>query len=112
MKYALLITEDPTAHEGRSDDERAAITAEYLALRRDERAIAGEHLEGTATATTVRVSDGETLLTDGPFAETKEFLGGFYIVEVANLDAALEFAARNPAARFGGAVEVRPVMGH
>jgi hypothetical protein len=110
VKYALLINEDPDVHEGRSDSEREAITAEYMALRQDERAVGGARLHPAATATTVRVEGGEPMFTDGPFADTKEFLGGFYIVEAADLDGALEFAARIPAARFGGAVEVRPLM--
>jgi hypothetical protein len=70
---------------------------------------ANEALQPTATATTVAVQDGKTLLTDGPFAETKEQLGGFYLIEVADLDAAIAWAAKIPSARYGR-VEVRPVM--
>jgi hypothetical protein len=70
----------------------------------------GAQLQPGATATTVRVEDGETLLTDGPYAETKEVLGGFYLIDVNDLDAALDFASRVPAARMGGLVEVRPLV--
>jgi hypothetical protein len=70
----------------------------------------GHQLQGPETATTVRVQDGSTLTTDGPFAETKEAIGGYYLFEADDLDAAIELAARIPAARMGGAIEVRPVV--
>jgi hypothetical protein len=107
MRYALLINEIPGSYEGLDDDERAAIGAEYIALRSDERVLGGEKLEPADTATTLRVEHGETLLTDGPFADTKEVFAGFYLVDAPDLDAALEIAARIPAARLGGCVEVR-----
>jgi hypothetical protein len=110
MKYALLINERVGVYEQLSEAERAAITAEYVELVNDERVLGAEQLQPAATATTVRVHDGEMLLTDGPFADTKEIFGGYYIVEARNLDAALELAARMPAARLGGSVEVRPVV--
>ncbi|MFG6191886.1 YciI family protein [Nonomuraea sp. JJY05] len=110
MRYALLINERPEAYDGLSADERAAITAEYVALMKDERMIAGERLQPADTATTVRVQGGRTLVTDGPFADTKEIFGGFYIVEADDLDDALELAARIPAAHLGGSVEVRPLV--
>ncbi|MEV1247405.1 YciI family protein [Nonomuraea sp. NPDC050022] len=110
MKYALLINERPGAYEGLSEDQRAAISAEYIALMKDERMLGGERLQPADTATTVRVQNGEPLLTDGPFADTKEIFGGFYIVETDDLDSALELAARIPAARLGGSVEVRPLV--
>ncbi|MFI7132368.1 YciI family protein [Nonomuraea sp. NPDC050153] len=110
MKYALLINERPGAYDGLTAGERAAITAEYVELMRDERMISGERLQPAGTATTVRVQGGRTLVTDGPFADTKEIFGGFYIVEAADLDDALELAARVPAARLGGSVEVRPLV--
>jgi hypothetical protein len=110
MKYALLINERVGVYEQLSEAERAAITAEYVELVNDERVLGAEQLQPAATATTVRVQDGEMLLTDGPFADTKEIFGGYYIVEARNLDAALELAARMPAARLGGSVEVRPVV--
>jgi hypothetical protein len=110
MKYALLINERPGAYDGLSDDQRAAISAEYIALMKDERMLGGERLQPADTATTVRVQNGELLLTDGPFADTKEIFGGYYLVEAIDLDSALELAARIPAARLGGSVEVRPLV--
>ncbi len=112
MRYALLINERPGAYAGMSDGERAAITAEYLALRAEHGVFAGERLQPADTATTVRAADGELLLTDGPFADTKEIFGGFYLLEAADLDAALAFAARIPAVRLGGSVEIRPLAAH
>jgi hypothetical protein len=76
----------------------------------DPRIISGAQLQSAETATSVRVVGGRTLMTDGPFADTKEVLGSFALVEAANLDEAIEMAARIPAARFGGVVEVRPVV--
>jgi hypothetical protein len=110
MKYALLINERPGAYEDLSGQEREAVSAEYVTLMQDKRMIGGEQLQSADTATTVRIQDGELLLTDGPFADTKEIFGGFYIVEAVNLDGALELAARIPAARLGGSVEVRPLV--
>jgi hypothetical protein len=109
MQYALLIFESPNGSTGRTDDERAAVSAEYSALGQDGRVFAGAHLQPVTTATTVRVQDGRALTTDGPFADTKEVFGGYYLVEAEDFDAALELAARIPAARFGGAVEIRPI---
>ena len=83
---------------------------EYLAIGQSPGVIGGERLQPVETATTVRVQDGETLLTDGPFVDAKEHLGGYLLVEADDLDAALEIAARIPAARMGGAVEVRPLV--
>ncbi|MDX6699996.1 MAG: hypothetical protein QOF26_222 [Baekduia sp.] len=110
MKYALLINERVGGYEQLSEDELAAITAEYVELVNDERVLGAEQLQPATTATTVRVQDGEMLLTDGPFADTKEIFGGYYIVDARDLDAALAFAARMPAARLGGSVEVRPLV--
>ena len=110
MKYALLINERAGAYDRLTAEELAAITAEYLAFLQDERVLGAEQLQPATTATTVRVQDGEVLLTDGPFADTKEIFGGFYLFEADDLDAALELAARMPAARFGGSVEVRPLV--
>jgi hypothetical protein len=110
MKYALLINERVGAYEQLGEDELAAITAEYVELVKDERVLGSEQLQPATTATTVRVQDGEMLLTDGPFADTKEIFGGYYIVDARDLDDALAFAARMPAARLGGSVEVRPVV--
>jgi hypothetical protein len=110
MQYALLIYERPGAYVGLTDDQRQAITAEYLAIRDDARVIDGGRLKPVETATTLRMVDGESLITDGPFADTKEVFGGYYILETDNVDPALEIARRIPAIRMGGAVEVRPMM--
>ena len=93
-----------------SEHERQAILNEYLAIGQTPGVLGGERLQPVETATTVRVQDGETLLTDGPFIDAKEHLGGFLLVEADDLDAALEVAARIPAARMGGAIEVRPLV--
>ena len=109
MKYAVLIYPNPDAPESASPEEAAAITAEYMALRDEAGFIDGAQLQPAAMTTTLRQADGDTLITDGPFADTKEVFGGYYIFEADNLDRALELASRVPAARMGGAVEVRPV---
>ena len=110
MKYMALIYVDPTGFSSRSDEEREAITKEYFALAEDPRMVHSDQLQPGSTAKTVRVRGGETLTTDGPFVETKEELGGYYVIQADDLDEAVAFAARIPAARFGGAVEVRPVV--
>ena len=110
MQYALLIYAEPGYAEALSDAEREAASAEYSALADDARCISAAALQAAETATSVRVVGGRTLMTDGPFADTKEVLGGFYLVEAANLDEAIALAARIPAARVGGVVEVRPVV--
>ncbi len=110
MQYALLIYQSPSAYTGLTDEQRQAITAEYMAIRRDARVVGGAQLKPIETATTVRVVDGEDLITDGPFADTKEVFGGYYVLEADNVDAALEIAHRIPALRLGGAVEIRPMV--
>ena len=110
MQYALLIYSKPGSHEGLSEADYQAAMAEYMALSSDSRCVSGGQLQPISTATTVRVEDGRTLTTDGPFAETKEVFGGYYVFEAENLDEALELAARIPAARIGGSVEVRPLV--
>jgi hypothetical protein len=110
MQFALLIYEKPGAYDGLTDEEREAVSAEYWAIRDDSRIASGAGLKPVDTATTVRVQGGETLVTDGPFADTKEVFGGYYLFEADDLDAAIEVAARLPAARFGGSVEIRPVL--
>ena len=113
MKYALLIYASEQEWASQSDEQAQAANQEYMAFTKDiiDRGLmkGGEALQGTATATTVRVRDGETLTTDGPFAETREQLGGFYLVDCKDLDEAIEVAARIPDVR-RGAIEVRPVM--
>jgi len=111
MRYLLLIY-TPESAEPPADDVAAASHAAYAAFTSDIKARglfqAGEALTPTSTATTVRVVDGETVTTDGPFAETKEALGGFYLIEARDLDEAIETAAKIPAAR-EGSIEVRPI---
>ena len=110
MQYALLIHEKPGSYDGFSDDERRAITGEYMAIRGEANVVGGAHLKPVEMACTVRMNDGETLVTDGPFADTKEVFGGWFVLEADDLDAALAVAARIPALRLGGSVEVRPVV--
>ena len=111
MKYLLQIY--PAAREEFErlpEDEQQAILEEYLAIGQSPGVVGGEQLQPVETATTVRVQNGEPLLTDGPFVDAKEHLGGYLLVEAADLDPVLEIAARIPAARMGGAVEVRPLV--
>jgi hypothetical protein len=112
MKYMLLINSGGAAEgwERLSEAEQSAVMGEYMAISGTPGVTGGEQLQPASTATTVRVQDGNTLTTDGPFVETKEELGGYYMFEGDNLDSAIEIAARIPAARLGGAVEVRPVV--
>jgi hypothetical protein len=110
MKYAMLIHEKPGYVEALAEDEQKAVFAEYMALAEDPRARGGAQLQPVETATTVRVQDGRTLSTDGPYADTKEVFGGYYVFDADNLDEAIELAARIPAARLGGAIEVRPLV--
>ena len=116
MKYMLLIHQGTTPLPGTdawdrlTDDERGAVYAGYQAVNETPGMTPGQQLQPPETATTVRVEDGRTLTTDGPFAETKEALGGYYLLEADDLDAALEIAGRVPAVRMGGCVEVRPLM--
>jgi len=110
MKYAMLIYPKPGSHEGLGEEEAEALTAEYMALREDSRCVGGAHLQPGETATTVRNGGTENLITDGPYADAKEVLGGYYVLEESDLDAALEFAQRIPAVRLGGVVEVRPLV--
>jgi hypothetical protein len=110
MKYATLIHYTPGHTDALSEDEFKGMFAEYMALRDDPRYIDSAELQPIETATTVRVKDGQTLTTDGPFADTKEVFGGYYVFEADNLDQAIELAARIPAARLGGAIEVRPLV--
>lgn len=114
MQYALLIY-TPEPGEDVPQEQIAAEMEQYNAftqrLRERGAMLGGEALDSTATATTVRVVDGRTITTDGPFAETKESLGGFYLVEAADLDEAISFAAMIPGAKHG-CIEVRPVWGY
>ena len=115
MKYLLLIQHGDTptpgtdAWERLSEDEQRAVYADYQALNQTAGVTPGVWMQPPETATTVRVQDGRTLTTDGPFVAIKEALGGYLLFEADDLDAAIELAARIPAARLGGAVEVRPL---
>ncbi|KIF67268.1 hypothetical protein HY68_33285 [Streptomyces sp. AcH 505] len=109
MRYALMIYAEPGHGETLSDVEREAAYAEFLTLADDPRVVGFAQLGPAETATGVRVAGGRTLMTDGPFADTKEVLGGICLVEAADLDEAIEFATRIPTARLGGGVEIRPV---
>ena len=110
MQYALMIYAEPGYQEALPDAEREAVRAEFMTLTDDARYVGGAQLQPAETATCVRVAGGRTLMTDGPFADTKEVLGGFALIEAANLDQAIEVAARIPIIRFGGVVEIRPVV--
>jgi hypothetical protein len=113
MKYALTIYADEADREKASEEERQATTQAYMELTREMEQkgvlVAGEGLYPTPTATTVRVREGERTVTDGPFAETREQLGGFYVLDCKDLDEASEWAEKIPGAQ-SGSVEIRPVM--
>jgi hypothetical protein len=115
MQYMLLIYGEEGSWESYSEDERNAVYAEYGKLNGDLRMqgklIAGDELQPVATATTVQVRNGGTLVSDGPFAETKEALGGYYLIDAESLDEAIEWAAKIPSAR-KGKIEIRPVVDH
>ena len=115
MKYMLLIHQaeaptprDPEAWAKLSEDEQNAVYQDYQAINETPGVSSGLQLQDPETATTVRVENGQTVTTDGPFVAVKEAIGGYLIFEADDLDAAIELAARVPAARLGGAVEVRP----
>lgn len=110
MKYALLIYNSADAVRELAEEDRESLRREYEAILTSPGTLDGMQLQPTESATTVRVENGQALLTDGPFVDAKEFLGGLYLLEADSLDAATEVAARIPAARMGGAVEVRPIV--
>jgi hypothetical protein len=113
MRYLLLIYDDETIWATMPEPERGAMFGEYMEFARQTRRsgnyLGGEALQPVATATTVRVRNGKTLTTDGPFAETREQLGGYFLIEAKDLDEATAIAARIPSSRFGS-IEVRPIM--
>jgi hypothetical protein len=115
VRYILLIHDDDAEWDAMREEERAAIGAEFEAFNDELRAagalVVGNELQPGSTASVVSVRDGETVVTDGPFAETKEVLGGYYLVDADTLDEARAWAAKVPSARFGY-VEVRPVALH
>jgi hypothetical protein len=117
MKYMLLIHQvtaptprSPDEWASLSEDEQKAVSTDYQAINETPGVTPGLGLDAPETATTVRVQDGKTLTTDGPFVEIKEAIGGYLLFEADDLDAAIELASRIPAARMGGAVEVRPIV--
>src|SRR5215210_4556366 len=117
MKYLLLIHQgdaptprDPEAWGRLPEEEQNAVFADYQAINQTPGVTPGLQLQSPEAATTVRVEDGKTLTTDGPFVAVKEALGGWLVYEADDLDAAIELAARIPAARLGGAIEVRPIV--
>jgi hypothetical protein len=116
MKYMLLIHQGTTplpgtdAWDSLPDAEKGQVYSDYKALNENPGVSPGMQLEPPETATTVRVQDGRTLTTDGPFVEIKEAIGGYLLFEANDLDAAIELASRIPAARMGGAIEVRPIV--
>ena len=117
MQYMMLIHQgdtptprSPEAWATLSEDEQQAVFADYAAINHTPGVTPGKGLDAPEMATTVRVKDGKTLTTDGPFVEIKEAIGGYFLFEADDLDAAIALAARVPAARMGGAVEVRPTV--
>ena len=118
MKYLLLIHQgdtptprDPEAWATLSEDEQNQVFADYQAINQTPGVTPGLQMQGPEAATTVRVENGQTLTTDGPFVAVKEALAGWLVYEADDIDAAIELAARIPAARLGGAIEVRPLAG-
>jgi hypothetical protein len=113
VKYLLLIYADEQGFEGMSEEDRQAVYKEYDECASDlgskGQMVGGDELAPTTSATTVRMRDGQRMVTDGPFAETKEQLGGYFLVDVEDLDAAIEAASKIPSARTGS-IEVRPVI--
>lgn len=114
MKYMLLIhhghsVNSAEAWEALSAEEQQAVYADYRAVNETPGVTPGEGLDAAEMATTVRVENGKPLVTDGPFIDVKEAIGGFLFFEADDLDAAIELAERIPAARLGGAVEIRPI---
>jgi hypothetical protein len=113
MEYLALVYGDPASWDEMSEAERAAAYEGYMAVARDAEAagalVDASELESTTAATSVRVRNGEAIVTDGPYADVKESLGGYYLLSCASMDEAIGWAAKIPAAWHGGAIEVRPV---
>jgi hypothetical protein len=118
VKYAFLVYGDDSAWADLSDDEKTALRAEEMPewvalfdeLAKADPDVSGRELDGRDTAKVVRVRDGERLVTDGPFAETKEALGGVFLLDLPDLDEAIRLAALVPAARERGSIEIRPIL--
>ena len=113
MEYLALVYDNPDAWDAMSESERAAAYEGYMAVARDAEAaealVDAAELESTAAATCVRVRGGEAIVTDGPYAEVKESLGGYYLFSCDSMEDAIAWAAKIPAAWHGGAIEVRPI---
>lgn len=110
MQYMLLVYDTPGAWPTLTDEEMGKVYGEYAAVSQNTATKHSAQLKGTEEAKTVRIKDGQTLVTDGPFAETKETLGGYYLVEAGSIHEAAKLAEQIPSARFGGSVEVRPIV--
>jgi hypothetical protein len=114
MRYMLLIVGDESQWADVPEEQRAAQSARWAdytnALVESGAFVAGDGLQTSSTATTIQVKDGDRVLTDGPFADTKEQIGGYYVIDVDDLDAAVDWAAKLPSVEAGGIAEIRPVM--
>jgi hypothetical protein len=114
MRYMLLIIGDESRYADMSEEDQAAQLQRWSDYSKElveaGAFVAGDGLQTSSSSTTLRMKDGERLLTDGPFAETKEQIGGYYTIECKNLDEAIDWAAKLPSAEFGGVTEIRPVM--
>jgi hypothetical protein len=109
VKYAMLVYSEPGSHD-LPEEEFGAVMGEYVAIRGEPGYIDSAQLHPPEMATTLKLKDGQTLTTDGPFADTKEVFGGYYLFDLPDVDAALAIAAKIPALRLGGSVEVRPII--
>ena len=113
MKYAILLFDDPDAWSKVGDDEMQSLHAQYMAVTEAPESYGGAQLQPGQTARTLRLRNGELLVTDGPFAETKEVLSGFYLVDADSEERAIELARRIPTvSKMGGVIEVRPIVEH
>jgi hypothetical protein len=110
MKYMLLVYDNPANWADITEPELQGLHAEYGAVSQNPATVDSAQLKPVETAKTVRITSGKTLVTDGPFAETKEQLGGYYLVEADSIDDAVKIGAQIPSARMGGSIEVRPLV--
>ena len=110
MKYMLLVYDDPTQWTDVTEEQMQGLYVEYGAVSANPATVGSGQLQPVETARTIRIKGGETLVTDGPFTETKEQLGGYYLVEAESIDDAAKIGAQIPSARMGGSVEVRPLV--
>jgi hypothetical protein len=110
MQYVMLIYEKPGSLQSLTDAERQQVAADYYALNSDPRVTAGLWMKPVDMATAVRVQGSTPLVTDGPFADSKEVIGGYFVLQADTIDQAIEIAARIPQARLGGGVEIRPTV--